>query len=61
MRAPGLTMFRLPTFTWATLSTSFLVVLAIPVVTAALVMLLSDRRFGPRSSTRRTAGASPST
>ena len=46
MRAPGLTMFRLPPFTWATLSTSFLVVLATPVVTAALIMLLSDRRFG---------------
>ncbi|HEY1332471.1 MAG TPA: cytochrome c oxidase subunit I [Actinomycetota bacterium] len=46
MRAPGLTMMRLPAFTWATLSTSLLVVLATPVVTAALVMLLSDRRFG---------------
>jgi cytochrome c oxidase subunit 1 len=46
MRAPGLTMFRLPPFTWATLSTSLLVVLATPVVTAVLIMLLSDRRFG---------------
>ena len=46
MRAPGLTMFRLPVFTWATLSTSLLVVLATPVLTAAAIMLLADRRFG---------------
>jgi cytochrome c oxidase subunit I len=46
MRAPGLTMFRMPPFTWATLSTSLLVVLATPVLTAAAIMLLADRRFG---------------
>src|SRR5437870_6378403 len=46
MRAPGMTMFRLPPFTLSTLSTSLLVVLATPVVTAVLIMLLADRRFG---------------
>ena len=46
MRAPGLTMFRLPPFTWATFTTSLLIVLATPVVTGALIMLFCDRQFG---------------
>ena len=45
-RAPGMSLTRMPIFTWSTLSTSFLVVLAAPVLTAGLIMLLSDRRFG---------------
>ena len=43
MRAPGMTMFRLPLFTWTTVVTSFLVLLATPVLAAALIMLFVDR------------------
>src|SRR6266508_3487014 len=46
LRAPGMTMMRLPIFSWATLATSLLVVLATPVITAGLVMLFADRRLG---------------
>src|SRR3989304_1450396 len=45
MRAPGMTMFRLPLFVWMTLVTSFLIVLAMPVITVALFELLFDRLF----------------
>ena len=46
MRAPGMTMFRMPIFTWNMLVTSVLVLLAFPVLTAALAMLFADRHFG---------------
>jgi len=46
MRAPGMTMFRMPIFTWNALLTSVLVLLAFPVLAAALLVLESDRRFG---------------
>ncbi|MEU9371105.1 cytochrome c oxidase subunit I [Streptomyces avermitilis] len=46
MRAPGMTMFRLPIFTWNILFTSVLVLLAFPVLAAALLVLEADRRFG---------------
>src|SRR5690606_9827120 len=46
MRAPGLTMMRLPLFTWMTLITSFLIILAFPAITIALVELMFDRHFG---------------
>ncbi len=46
MRAPGMTMFRLPVFTWNVLFTSILVLFAFPVLAAALLVLESDRRFG---------------
>jgi cytochrome c oxidase subunit 1 len=46
LRAPGMTMFRLPIFTWNMLVTSLLVLLAFPVVTAALLMLWGDRHLG---------------
>ena len=46
MRAPGMTMFRMPLFTWTILVTSLLVLLATPVFTSALVMLLLDRNLG---------------
>src|SRR3990172_5827217 len=46
MRAPGMTMFRLPLFIWMTLVTSFLIVLAMPVITVALFQLLFDRLYG---------------
>ncbi|MEU9754683.1 cbb3-type cytochrome c oxidase subunit I, partial [Streptomyces althioticus] len=46
MRAPGMTMFRMPIFTWNVLLTSVLVLLAFPVLAAALLALEADRRFG---------------
>jgi cytochrome c oxidase subunit 1 len=46
MRAPGLTMHRMPLFCWAVLVTAFLLLLAIPVLAGALTMLLTDRNFG---------------
>ena len=46
MRAPGMTFHRMPLFIWASLSTAFLLLLAIPVLAGALTMLLTDRNFG---------------
>ncbi|MGI8757369.1 MAG: cytochrome c oxidase subunit I, partial [Acidimicrobiales bacterium] len=46
MRAPGMTMFRMPIFTWNMLVTSILVLIGFPVLTAAGVMLFADRHFG---------------
>jgi cytochrome c oxidase subunit 1 len=46
MRAPGLTMMRLPVFTWMALVTSFLLVLAMPAIAIALVEVIFDRHFG---------------
>ena len=46
LRAPGMTMFRMPIYTWNMLVTSVLVLLTFPVLTAALVMLFSDRHLG---------------
>ncbi len=46
LRAPGMTMFRLPIFTWNILATSVLIFLAFPVLTAALFGLLADRNLG---------------
>jgi len=46
MRAPGMTLFRMPILTWNLLLTSFMVLLAFPVLTGALMMLEADRRFG---------------
>jgi cytochrome c oxidase subunit 1 len=46
MRAPGMTMFRLPIFCWNVLLTSVLVLLAFPVLAAALLVLEADRKFG---------------
>jgi len=45
MRAPGMTMFRMPIFTWNILVTSVLVLMAFPVLTAALLALIIDRHF----------------
>ncbi|NNM47012.1 aa3-type cytochrome oxidase subunit I [Knoellia koreensis] len=46
MRAPGMTMFRMPLFTWTVLITSLLVLMAFPVLASALLALAADRRFG---------------
>ena len=46
MRAPGMTLHRMPLFVWAMLVTSFLLLLAVPVLGGAITMLLTDRNFG---------------
>ncbi|NUS14682.1 MAG: cytochrome c oxidase subunit I [Streptomyces sp.] len=46
LRAPGMTMFRMPIFTWNILFTSILALLAFPVLTAALLALEADRKLG---------------
>ncbi|GHJ37823.1 cytochrome c oxidase subunit I [Streptomyces sp. TS71-3] len=46
LRAPGMTMFRMPIFTWNVLFTAILALLAFPVLTAALLALEADRKFG---------------
>jgi len=46
MRAPGMTMFRLPIFVWNTLVTSILVIMCFPPLAAALFAMGADRRFG---------------
>jgi cytochrome c oxidase subunit 1 len=46
LRAPGMIMTRVPIFTWATLTTSILIVLAVPSLTAVLLMLLADHHLG---------------
>jgi cytochrome c oxidase subunit I len=46
MRAPGMSLFRMPVFTWMTLVAQFLLLFAIPVITVALFLLMFDRQFG---------------
>jgi cytochrome c oxidase subunit I len=46
LRAPGMTMFRMPIFTWNILVTSLLILLAFPILTSALLALLADRVLG---------------
>ena len=48
LRAPGMTLFRMPLFTWTILATALLVLLAFPVLTAALLALLSDRQLNSK-------------
>jgi cytochrome c oxidase subunit 1 len=46
LRAPGMTMFRMPIFTWNMLVTAMLILIAFPVLTSGLIMLFCDRHFG---------------
>ena len=57
MRAPGMTMFRMSIFTWNMLVTSILVLLAFPVLAAALLALLADRGLGAQIFNASTGGA----
>jgi cytochrome c oxidase subunit 1 len=57
MRAPGMTMFRMPLFSWSVLVTSMLVLLAFPVLTAALLVLEIDRKLGAQVFSANSGGA----
>ena len=46
MRAPGMTLHKMPLFIWAELVTAFLLVLSVPVLAGAITMLICDRNFG---------------
>jgi cytochrome c oxidase subunit 1 len=56
MRAPGMTMFRMPIFTWNIMFTGILVLIAFPVLTAALLVLEADRKLGARVFEARYGG-----
>ena len=56
LRAPGMTMFRMPVFTWNILVTSVLVLMVFPILTAALLGLLADRLLGAHVFDPQTGG-----
>ena len=58
MRAPGMTMMKMPVFTWTALCTNILIVAAFPVLTAVLAMLSMDRMFGTNFFTNDLGGNS---
>ncbi len=59
LRAPGMTMFRMPIFTWNMLVTALLILIAFPVLFAAMVLLWADRHFGAHIFDDPSVGGSP--
>ncbi len=57
LRAPGMTLFRMPIFVWNTLVTSLLVLFAFPILTAAIMGMLADRNLGALIFSRENGGA----
>ncbi len=57
LRAPGMTMFRMPILTWNLYLTSFMILVAFPVLSGALMMLEADRRFGTEFFDPQTGGS----
>jgi cytochrome c oxidase subunit 1 len=57
MRAPGMTMFRMPLFVWNVLLTSILILMAFPVLAAAMLMLEADRKYGTQVFATENGGA----
>lgn len=58
MRAPGMTLLRMPMFAWTTLITSFIIVFAFPILTVTLALMTFDRLFGTHFFTL-TGGGNP--
>jgi cytochrome c oxidase subunit 1 len=56
LRAPGMTMFRMPIFTWNSLVTSILILAAFPILTAALMALLAERNLDAQVYSRQNGG-----
>jgi cytochrome c oxidase subunit 1 len=56
LRAPGMTMFRMPMFTWNIMVTSLLVLMVFPILAAALLALLADRQLGSHVYDPNTGG-----
>ena len=59
LRAPGMTMFRIPIFSWNMLVTGILILIAFPVLFGAVVMLFCDRHFGTHIFTVSGGGSPP--
>jgi cytochrome c oxidase subunit 1 len=59
LRAPGMTMFRVPIFTWNMVITAILILIAFPVLTSALVMLMADRHLGTHIFSNPSLGGVP--